>query len=381
MLRVCGRPSLSPFRRFAGLGWTIAAALAVAAPARAEGVRTDQLTIPAVIAGAGSGTVRLEGIVVRPDDGAPHPLAIINHGSPRDGNDRPNMSPFRMWTQASWFARRGWTAVAFLRRGYGQSPGGWAETYGPCSRPDYATAGLAGANDIAAVARALEAQPFVSKGRWISVGVSAGGFATVALTSQQPPGLVAAISFAPGRGSSGPDAVCGEPQLVAAFAQYGKTSRVPLLWVSAENDHFFGPRLTTQLSEAFNGAGGHATLVRTPPIGADGHELFGAADGPRIWTPIVETFLRANSLELRSTPIAVTRPNVAPPASLGAGGRAAFNTYLDSGPNKAFAVSGSHFGWASGRRSPDQAREDALEFCNANASDCAVVNVNDRAGK
>jgi dienelactone hydrolase len=67
------------------------------------------------------------------------------------------------------------------------------------------------------------------------------GFATVTLTAMAPQDLAAAIAFAPGRGSSGPDTVCGENRLVAAFAPYGKTSRAPLLWVSAQNDHFFGP--------------------------------------------------------------------------------------------------------------------------------------------
>ena len=99
-------------------------------------------------------------------------------------------------------------------------------------------------------------------------------FATVALTADAPPDLAAAISFAPGRGSSGPDTVCGEKQLVSAFAQYGKTSRMPLLWVSAENDHFFGPQLVAQLTAAFSNAGGNVTFVKTPPFGSDGHQLF-----------------------------------------------------------------------------------------------------------
>ena len=38
--------------------------------------------------------------------------------------------------------------------------------------------GKAGASDIAAVARFMSTQPYVSQGKWISVGRSAGGFAT-----------------------------------------------------------------------------------------------------------------------------------------------------------------------------------------------------------
>ena len=352
-----------------------------AAQGRAEEIRQDALNIPVVISGSGgSSSVKLEAIVVRPDDNLPHPLAVFNHGSPRSPSDRPKTTPYRMWAQAMAFARRGFVAVAFLRRGYGFSGGGWAEDYGSCSNPDYATAGRAGAADIAAVARFMTAQPYVSKGKWISVGVSAGGFATVALTADPPRGLAAAISFAPGRGSTSDDTVCGEKQLVSAFAQYGKTSRVPLLWVSAENDHFFGPRLTSQLTGAFSNAGGNVSFVQTPPFGSDGHELFSAADGIPVWSPIVDKFLMSNDLRLRDKPIEVAAPDVPAPSTLSNRGREAFKTYLDSGPNKAFAVAGdAHFGWATGRRTIDEARKDALGFCVSGAVvKCMVVNVNNK---
>jgi len=144
--------------------YVVAAALLLAAslsaPLRAEGIRTDELQIPAVISGA---TFKLEAIVVRPDDGKPHPLALINHGSPRDANDRAKMSPYRMWPQAAAFARRGWTAVAFLRRGYGRSQGAWAETWGSCANPVYERAGRIAAGDIAGVARFMTSQTYVSK--------------------------------------------------------------------------------------------------------------------------------------------------------------------------------------------------------------------------
>ena len=359
--------------------YLLAALVATAGQVRADGLRQDALTIPAVIAGrTGSTSVDLEAIVIRPDDGQPHPLAILNHGSPRLPEQRPKMSPYGMWAQAAAFARRGWVAVAFLRRGYGESGGSWAENYGTCANPDYASAGRAGAGDIAAVARYMRAQPYVSQARWISVGVSAGGFATLALTANPPPDLAAVISFAPGRGSSAPDTVCGESRLIAAVADYGRTSRLPVLWVSAENDHFFGPRLVSQLTAAFARAGGNVTYVATPPFADDGHTLFNAVDGMPIWSPIVDRFLLANKLALRDGLIDIPVPNVAAPSGLSSRGRDAFRTYLESGPNKAFAVSGdAHFGWAIGRRARDQARKDALGFCAASApSECRIVNVN-----
>ena len=347
--------------------------------ARGEALRFDTIQIP-VSAPRGIRSLQLEAMVVRPDDGASHPLAVLNHGSPRDSNDRSAMSPYRLWPQAVALARRGWVVVAPMRRGYGSSQGEWAESYGSCSAPDYASAGRQGASDIAAVARYMSGQPYVSKGKWISVGHSAGAFATVALTAEAPSDLAAAIAFAPGRGSTVPDEVCGERQLIAAFSEYGKTSRVPLLWVAAENDHFFGPRLVPLLTAAFSQAGGNLTFVKTPAFGDDGHQLFTTASGIPIWTPIVDRFLAANHLALRDRLIEVTPPNVAAPPGLSGSGRETFKTYLESGPNKAFAMSDtSRFGWATGRRTVEDARKAAMDYCTSGTSaKCRIVNVNNQ---
>ena len=128
-----------------------------------------------------------------------------------------------------------------MRRGYGASGSGWAEGLGPCSRPGYPAAAAAGVADLKAAVAALSARPDVDAHHILAVGVSAGGFATVALTADPPPGLVAAISFAGGRGSEAPDTVCSEDQLVSTFGALGARSRIPMLWVYAQNDHFFAP--------------------------------------------------------------------------------------------------------------------------------------------
>ena len=70
-------------------------------------------------------------------------------------------------------------------------------------------------------------------------------------------------------------------------------------------------------------------------------------------------------------------PNFAP-ASLSARGRDVFKTYLGSGPNKAVAGD-SRFGWATGRRSIDEARNEALGYCvSGTSARCRIVNVNNR---
>ncbi|MGB6320510.1 MAG: hypothetical protein WBF64_03145, partial [Xanthobacteraceae bacterium] len=85
----------------------------------------------------------LEALLVRPNAPGRYPLALIVHGSPRSAAERPDLTPLAMLPQALEFARRGWAALIVMRRGYGSSDGGWAETFGPCGNPNYIAAGAA----------------------------------------------------------------------------------------------------------------------------------------------------------------------------------------------------------------------------------------------
>jgi len=240
----------------------------------------------------------IEALLTRPRGPGHYPLALISHGSPRSGAERSLMRPSAMLPQALEFARRGWAALIVMRRGYGNSDGGWAETYGACSNPNYIAAGEAGAEDLRLSLEMVSHRPDIDPTRMIAVGVSAGGFATVALTTDPPPGLVAAISFAGGRGSLKADADCRPDRLIAAFRAFGKRSRTPMLWVYAANDHFFGPELTEKLRAAFATSGGHVDFVAAPAFGNEGHNLFSAAGIP-VWTSYVDAFLQKRNLVLR----------------------------------------------------------------------------------
>jgi dienelactone hydrolase len=328
---------------------------------------------------ASAGSAGLEALLVRPSEPGQYPLALINHGSPRTGADRPNMTPLSMLPEAMEFARRGWAAVVVMRRGYGGSGGGWAEIYGGCANPNYLAAASAAAGDLRAAISFLAKRPDIDGSRMISVGVSAGGFATVALTADAPRGLVAAISFAGGRGSLQSDAVCREDRLVGTFRALGQRSRVPMLWVYAENDHFFGPVLAEKLREAFTAGGGIVEFIRAPAFGTDGHTLFSPAGVPK-WSGYVDAFLRRQNLVLRETPLPEPRPALEAPAALSANGRKAFDDYLISAPHKAFALArDGSFGWRSGARTAEAASANALKSCLQHAKSCGVVFVDDAA--
>ena len=281
-------------RRVGLMAFVLFSLLALACSVSSQDLVERELRIPA----PGAGKQGLQAFMVRAAQPGPHPLALLNHGSPRAGSDRRKMTPQEMLPQAREFARRGWTAVIVMRRGYGNSGGNYAEDAHPCSRrPDFYDSGMQSANDLRAAIAYLSSLPEVDPTRIISVGRSAGGFATVALTAKPPAGLVAAISFAGGRGSPAKDEVCNSGDLIEAFRRFGKTSRVPMLWVYAQNDHFFSPQLAAEFYRAFTSAGGRAQFVSAAPFGTDGHRLFSEA-GSSIWAPMVDAFLRKENLVL-----------------------------------------------------------------------------------
>ncbi len=336
----------------------------------------EELRIPYPAAGPNG----LEALLVRPNEPGRYPLALISHGSPRSAAERPEMTPWAMLPQAVEFARRGWAAVVVLRRGYGDSGGGWAEDYGPCGDPNYVAAGNAGAADLKTATAFLQKRPDIDPARMIAVGVSAGGFATVALTADPPPGLAAAISFAGGRGSPHNDENCSEDRLIDAFRLWGKRSRVPMLWVYAQNDHFFGPKLAQELKNAFTSGGANVEFIAAPPFGTEGHRLFSPAGIPA-WSGDVDAFLQRQHLVLRTTLLPpLPRPALDPPAVLSANGRNAFDSYLVSPPHKAFAISRhGHFGWQSGVRTIEAAKAGALQYCRDGGNVCDVMFVDDAA--
>lgn len=341
--------------------------------ATAQELVREELRIPMAAAGPRG----LEAMLLRPPGTRRFPLALISHGSPRDGGDRAAMAPTRQYAQAVKFVRRGFAALIVMRRNYGTSDGGFAENAGPCDRPNYLSAGNASAADLRAAIDAMERRSDVTTQGMLAVGISAGGFASVALAANPPPGLAAVINFAGGRGSRSDNSVCSPEALIGAFASYGKTAHVPMLWVYAHNDKFFGPELAHRMHAAFNAAGGRAQFIDAPAFGTDGHALF-SASGISIWTPMVDRFLRDQNLGTRDL-IALTAAALKPPPQLSDNGRANFATYLASGPHKAFAVSPKGaFAYRTGQRTEKDAQDEAMATCAKYAANCTIYAIDDQ---
>ena len=89
--------------------------------------------------------------------------------------DRPKMKLGRCDQEAAqWFLSRGFAVAFVLRRGYGETGGGWAEDPLGCSHPDYVRGGIETAIDIDAAVAFLTGQPEVKPSDAIVVGQSAG---------------------------------------------------------------------------------------------------------------------------------------------------------------------------------------------------------------
>jgi dienelactone hydrolase len=322
--------------------------------------------LPAQFDGA---VLALEAMEIRPRGAGPFPLALIAHGTPGLQAQRQQYSVDQYATVAADLARRGFAALALLRRGYGSSEGSFAESNGACGRSRYVEAGMESARDLAAAIGFMGMQRHIDRDRVVVIGQSAGGFAALALGASPPPGLVGVIDFAGGRGHfSERNAVCEPEKLVAAVGRFGRTARVPSLWIYAENDRSFPPALARAMHAAYVAGGAPAAFLLTGAFRDDGHRLFIA--GIDEWRTPVDDFLRRLGL-----PTSPPRQPLVPPSGLAEQARKAFAAYGDAPqPNKAFALGpGSAFGWRADAQPIDAVRREALAMCQRSGQRCWVM--------
>ena len=242
--------------------------------------------------------------MVRPIGEGPFPLLVMNHGVSLDAKERSFFPVIEFRNAALWFARQGYVVVAPVRPGYGATAieiperglfGLFFSGVGNCSDANFRDAGLAIASIDMWVIDYISAQPFIRRDEVVVVGQSGGGWGAIALASQNPASVRAIIGFAAGRGghfNGKPNNNCAPDNLVEAAAQFGRTARIPMLWIYAHNDSYFGPELAKRLATAFRSAGGKLEYQILPDFGGDGHFMIDSADAVQIWAPLVSAFLK-----------------------------------------------------------------------------------------
>jgi dienelactone hydrolase len=324
----------------------------------------------------------LDSIEVYADRPGRHPLVVLTHGTSDIELEREHVTPWAQLGQAMWFARRGYVAIVVVRRGYGRSGGQRDGTMGGCRRNggSFQQAGEASADDLKAVIRyAQQKLPEVDPQTVVSMGISTGGFAQVALSANPPSGLKAAINFAGGRGGDGHEHNCDLDGLIAAYGSFGKSAHkhgdLPMLWIYAQNDHWFTPAMAQRFEAAYTKSGAAVQFVLAPPDGEDGHHLYSHISA---WSAMADSFLKPlGLLPLAEVLPAPQPPDVPPPAGLDASGQSAWKAFLLGAPFKAFA-SNTQGSWGMARAAFDQqiADADAMERCRKIAAantNCVVV--------
>jgi len=323
----------------------------------------------------------LEAVIVRPGEPGRYPLVLISHGSARTPDERRQITPLRFLPQAREFARRGWAAVAVLRKGYGDSDD-TPNYHESCDRPNHLAVARVAAHEMRATIAYLAARQDIDRSKVLAVGHSVGGLFSLALAADPPPGLVGVINFAGGRGGRGGGEFCGQDQLVEAMRTFGRDTHVPTLWVYVDNDRLFPSSIARRWHTAFVGAGGKADFVRVPSFGSDGHDFFGSVLSNDLWTKYVDEFLARHSLQQRRTLLPSSVPSVPAPRELTAGGQRLFLAYRTAAPHKALAIStNGKFSWESGRRTIGEAKAAALARCAKMAPACRIAVVDDELAR
>jgi dienelactone hydrolase len=233
--------------------------------------------------------------ILYPDGAGPFPVTIFNHGDVlvehppvRFRQRMVDMVVAREFLQAGW-------AVAFpARRGVGLSDGLYTyENVLDDFNPTYKA--QVHAREILPVLDFLKQFALIDTNRVVLSGQSAGGYAVMQVATLNLPGVIGLVNFSGGRSDvRGPDgrATPGyiNEKMVNGFAEFGKATSIPTLWIFAENDSRYSAATVRAAHQAFTAGGGNATLLLHPPLPRmDGHFIYQV---PRIWRGVLQNYLR-----------------------------------------------------------------------------------------
>ncbi len=265
-------------------------------------IQPHVFNLPLKGAGVFGSDLNMVSHLYKPEGDGPFPVLIFSHGRATEVIERNNLKYPVLVGHANYWLRKGFSVIAPERPGYGQSQGMDREDAGSRWRngrctgdPDYAYLADVAGEAVFATLEWVRAQAWANKEKLVLAGVSVGGLTTAGVASKGPLGVVGYINFSGGAGGSpveSPGRSCRPELLAKAFEQFGKTTRIPSLWLYAENDLFWGPAAPKEWHKLFSTGGSKTVFVMTPPVPNtnDGHRLLAA--GGRLWSPHVNTFVK-----------------------------------------------------------------------------------------
>ena len=268
-------------------------------------IHQDVFRLPVTVTDAAGRAVEHTIVVTVFSDPAnpkPAPVLVLNHGRAAEAALRAQLGRAKFTDASHYLVRHGFIVAVPTRIGYGITAGPDVEYSGDCKRKNYAPGYAAAAAQTLAVLQAVSQRwpDAAAPDRAVVMGQSYGGTTAVTIAAQNPPTVQAAINFAGGGGGNPktqPQKPCDPQQLERLFGGYGRTAKVPMLWVYAENDMYFGPEHPRKWHAAFEQSGGRAEFVQFPPHGEDGHSLF--TRHPEAWKPKVTAFLKAQGFGVK----------------------------------------------------------------------------------
>lgn len=220
--------------------------------------------------------------VYKPAGNGPFPVVVYLHGRPPPQFMRSSLTPVER-DHAKFWTERGAAVVGFVRPGYVPTGGDDAELPFAEKEVDgkmqtrniFATSTANGADAAMAAIDWVRAQPWARKDKLLIEGQSMGGLLASITSGRNPEGVVGAISFAGGVGRTPNQPGKGrEPEaLTPLHAEAGSKSRMPMLWISAANDSYFGPEVVNMWFDAYKAGNKDSTLLITAPTSGDGHDL------------------------------------------------------------------------------------------------------------
>ncbi|QND54715.1 hypothetical protein HB779_22515 (plasmid) [Phyllobacterium sp. 628] len=339
-------------------------------------VREEKLSLPIRM---GSKTEQMETLIVRPVDGEKFPLVLIVNGSA--GSTPSKMHADWLASIAHDFAHRGYIAASVVWLGYGHSTGTFVENGGNCSKPTVSKFLDTRGNQLEAALNALHAREDVDPSVTLGLGISIGGASMLDLAGRSNRPLTAVINLSGGVYHSNtvivPASNCSlyQNDLVRNFTNFGRNNPTPTLWVYAENDPYFGPKLVQRMLAGYRSQGGQVDFAGLPPFEKNGHTLF-KSEATVLIKPRLDDFLRRNHLP------AMNEDELAPLlSSLTASGRANAELYIKNTTEKALAIADETkvMYWHYGARTIEEARQEVLAYCQKESvKACRVIAENSR---
>lgn len=238
--------------------------------------------------------------VFRPPGEGPFPVLVFSHGRAGSDAERRALANPVQHGHARYWMRRGYAVVAPVRPGYGvtggpdrEDSGARYNEWGECiSRPEPRRTAEPAAATIASTVAWVRGQPWARADRILLSGNSVGGLATIAACSASLPGVIGCINFSGGSGGSpaSKGRMCEPQRIESLMSGWGRTNRLPSLWLYAPNDLFWGPEAPQRWHEAFAAGGSAARFIGTEPVPApDGHNLLGV--GGKLWSVPLQAWL------------------------------------------------------------------------------------------